>query len=1181
MRLHLHFKQTITLSILLLFNLIAFSKVSIVPKLIVKENKKEVALSISKLDIDINTVGNIATTTFDITFKNPFNKVLEGEFEFPLSEGQNVCRYALDINGNMREGVIVEKAKARKAFETTVRRKIDPGLIEKTKGNNYKTRIYPIPAKGTKRVLIAFEETLPTISNSYVYSAPLNIEEHIDEVNISVSVYGSNSSPISINKALKFSKKSNENIYKSHSHKKRFKLPENIEFKIPNSNNQHLVFTENHNNNNYFYLNTHIESEQKNKTKPKKIGLYWDISSSSDKRDINKECELLSEYLKELGKVKVHLIPFNIKTQPKEKFSIKKGDSKSLINKIKSLQYDGATVFSNISNSNGYDEILIFTDGITTLGESKISELNVPTYVVNSSKSSDHSFMKYITLSSNGEYINLNKLSLDNAVDKLLFQNLRFISYSFDKNSLKDIYPSVSQQVDNSFSCAGKIVKNGILTINYGFGNKVTRSVKFQINKTNQTGFNIKRIWATKKINELEMQYSKNKDEITKTGKEYSIVTQNTSLIVLDRVEDYVQHNITPPAELLKQYNKLQAQNKKEDKESLSKILNSVASTMKSKFDWWNKDFSKKRREPKKTKSSSSNQVIQPSIIMNNPSSTNNNNNSNNAVEVVEENNDIIIRGVVRNKSTNALLPNVTVKVDNTSTQTQTNSLGMYSIIVPSRNSALSFSLGNYDTENRLILADNTIDVKLSPKVSNRIVNRTNWINLRGKVTAKSDGSELPGVNIYVKERSDIGIVTDENGNYNLRVPKDSSTLKFGFIGFKSQEIKVGNNLQMNVTLEEDSESLDEVVVVAYGIQRKTTVSGSVAKSIQGRAAGISVTDSEEIEEELEFSADVDLDDKINFKDSNNSSTINVRGWDSKAQYIQVLNTTKLKHRYNTYLNLKNKYKDQPSFYIEVADFFIKSHQEEVALIVLSNIAELKLESAELLRILGHRLQQLKQYQLAVEVFKSVLEIREEDPQSYRDLALAYEANNQPQQAIDNLYKVVTKNWDSRFNGVKGIVLNELNSIISKNNGKLELSGIDKRFIKSMPLDIRIVINWSSDNSDIDLWVTDPNNEKCFYKHKNTKIGGRISNDLTRGFGPEEFCLKRAIDGEYKINVKYYSDSRQSLSGPVTVQAEIYTNYGRKNQKKETITLSLKDQKKVEYIGSVTFDRKTMVLASE
>src|SRR6185312_4804002 len=131
----------------------------------------------------------------------------------------------------------------------------------------------------------------------------------------------------------------------------------------------------------------------------------------------------------------------------------------------------------------------------------------------------------------------------------------------------------------------------------------------------------------------------------------------------------------------------------------------------------------------------------------------------------------------------------------------------------------------------------------------------------------------------------------------------------------------------------------------------------------------------------------------------------------------------------------------------------------------------------------------------------------------------------------------------------KGIALSEMNAILSAQGGSVRKDGIDQRLIFSMPVDVRIVIGWSSDNSDIDLWVTDPHKEKCYYQNTLTAAGGRISQDVTEGYGPEEFLVKKAINGEYKVEVNLFGDSRQTLGGPISIKAELYTDYGKPTQK--------------------------------
>jgi uncharacterized protein YfaP (DUF2135 family) len=122
-----------------------------------------------------------------------------------------------------------------------------------------------------------------------------------------------------------------------------------------------------------------------------------------------------------------------------------------------------------------------------------------------------------------------------------------------------------------------------------------------------------------------------------------------------------------------------------------------------------------------------------------------------------------------------------------------------------------------------------------------------------------------------------------------------------------------------------------------------------------------------------------------------------------------------------------------------------------------------------------------------------------------------------------------------------------------------------------MPCDVRVVINWDTDNCDMDLWVTDPSEEKCLYSYPLTQSGGRISRDFTGGYGPETFMIKKATNGKYNVQVNYYGTSNQGLSGPTTVQAEMYTNWGRPNQSKKTITLRLSDRSEVIDLASLAF----------
>jgi uncharacterized protein YfaP (DUF2135 family) len=102
-----------------------------------------------------------------------------------------------------------------------------------------------------------------------------------------------------------------------------------------------------------------------------------------------------------------------------------------------------------------------------------------------------------------------------------------------------------------------------------------------------------------------------------------------------------------------------------------------------------------------------------------------------------------------------------------------------------------------------------------------------------------------------------------------------------------------------------------------------------------------------------------------------------------------------------------------------------------------------------------------------------------------------------------------------------------------------------------------VVIDWNTGATDMDLWVDEPTGERAVYNNPRTAMGGRLSNDMTSGFGPEEYLLRRATAGEYKISVNVYSRDVINPNGATIVTAHLTRNFGRANQQMETMELEL------------------------
>lgn len=126
-----------------------------------------------------------------------------------------------------------------------------------------------------------------------------------------------------------------------------------------------------------------------------------------------------------------------------------------------------------------------------------------------------------------------------------------------------------------------------------------------------------------------------------------------------------------------------------------------------------------------------------------------------------------------------------------------------------------------------------------------------------GKVTAQDDGSTLPGVGVMLKGTS-TGIITDGNGSFQVKVPSQNAILVFSYMGFKTLEVPVGNQINLSIKLEPSTNVMNEVVITGYGSQNRKTITSAITsvkseeianipasstdQLLQGRASGVQVT---------------------------------------------------------------------------------------------------------------------------------------------------------------------------------------------------------------------------------------------------------------------------------------------------------------------------------------------------
>lgn len=956
-----HFLSSATL----LLPLVITAQKSVVPEVKVVNERNANPMVLQDLSIDILVIGQTAVTTMEMTFYNPNSRVMEGEFQFPLADGQQVSRFALDINGKMREGVVVDKALGRKAFEDIVRRGIDPGLLEKTEGNNFKARVYPMPAKGTRRVLIAFEQELHERDGQDYYFLPITANTTLKNFKVRTEVV-SRFVKADIQNSLQLDFKQARNSYISEVSQQNFTLNQNIALTFPKIEKPQTI-SATKGNKTYCYGNIALATAQsKNRPTPKQIGLLWDASHSAANRDRAKEFAFLESYFKEVKDAKVILSSFNIRTAKSLTFEVKNGNWQALKSHLESLAYDGATDGNAIDFNLKTDEILLFSDGIFNFGSKEFSvkevvkQAKTPITVVNASAVANTPKMQYLANATGGSFIDLTTLTTEQALKVAQTIPFQLLDIEVKNGKIANIFPQKGATISKgNFTLAGELqTKEATLVLSFGYPKNVILQKEIHL-ATNpdasESEFDLlRRIWAEKQIAQLEREGAEQK-QIDAVGREYGIVTEGNSLIVLETVEDYVRYRITPPKELQMEYSKRLANQEKQKEDSAKRILENVIAQSAEQSKWWNTQYPLKDSKSK------------------------------NKAVIMEE------------------------------------------VVYPIDNNAIA---------------------------------------------------DVAAVEAPSMERS------------------------------ASKEVS-SNAMAKRATA-----------------PRSTPAPASVP-----------------------------------------TSKIELNAYNPDTPYLKVMQYTEESKAVETYYKLKKEYGNTPSFYVDVADYFFKKGNREQAILVVSNLAELSLDDPQLLRMLGYKLSNYSAKKEAVQVFRKVAQLREEEPQSFRDLGLALAEDAQYNEAAKNLYRVVTNEWSSRFGDVQLVTLNDLNSLIARHQG-IDVSYIDKRLLKKEPVDVRVVLSWDTDNCDMDLWVTDPKDEKCYYQNTLTYLGGKISHDVTQGYGPEEFMLKKAENGKYKVQVDYFGTHSQKQLMPVSLRITFYTHFGTPQQKQEETTVRLSNAKEVIEVGA-------------
>ena len=928
------------------------------PALVVAGADQPVRLRSLKVEVEV--AAGVAETRVQMEFFNPNARVLEGKLQFPLAAGQVVSGFALDVDGQLRDAVPVEKARAEQVFEDITRRRVDPGLLQTTLGNNYELRIYPLNPGKTRTVVLRLVEAAPAR-----LVLPLGYAKSVARLDVSIRYASAALRPeIESGNALglRFERDPNGG-FSAHTAMIDAVLPQDVlRIHVPGADGNVVeTTTEERSGESFFALTLPVAERLAPRPVPHSVQIVWDASGSGATRQIDRELALLDAYFRRAGNSEVTLVRVADIAFAAERFSVRQGDWSALRKALQATVYDGASNLGAVRHDGVSAEAIWFSDGLANYGAAWRLSFPVPVYTVASAASGDPAALRALAEASGGRSIDLQSLTHEQAASMLLTRGTQLVDIA--ALGAKDVVAETRQ------ASAGRLVLAGVLTARHAEltlrlrgsdGSITSRVVRIDARQNASRLAAVQ--WARLTLASLEGEARTNKVRIRELGRRFGIATRETSLLVLERIDDYVRHEIEPPPALREAYDRLAATTQKSRAQSDAARLAQVVQRFEARVAWWNRDFPKD-----------------------------------------------------------------------------------------------------------------------APKAALAIAKA----ETRGALGAAQESR---------RERVDADAASS-----NMAPLRQAAA----------------------------------PMVAAAPLGRMADGPREAEKKDSGSAS------------------------------SSTAISIALQPAKNNAAWMKRLEAAEPATRHAVYLDERSANAMNVGFFLDSAEFFLGKSERALGLRALSNLAEMDLQNRQVLRLLAYRLQQAGEVGLAVPIFERVLELAPNEPQSHRDLGLALAESGQAQRAVDRLYEVVTGQWDGRFADIDLISLAELNSVVAKAAREarpVDTSAIEPRLLKNLPLDVRVILAWDADATDVDLHVIDPNGEEVYYGHNLSYQGGTISHDATGGYGPEEFSLKNAKPGKYRVEANFFGHRQQVLTSSTGIMLWLSSGFGSATQQDRRTTLRLKSR---------------------
>lgn len=515
---------------------------------------------IKECNVDITTENYFATTWIELELYNDRNKEAEARYELQLNPGQAITGFQLMLGDKYRDGSIEERWKARNAYNAIVGKKMDPALVQMIGENRYSLNVYPVPAKSSRKVKIKIEQLLSCTDAGYKFELGALVKDSIVKLSVYANIKNQLYKPLSefgILKGVQFTGSANNytTTYTTH----HIKAPGEIEFLLPGKCNEVNACLKSTTGD--FFLKVPNKEIKDYRINIKKLRVYWDCSGSITTETKNNFSRFLKKIIAKYPLDQLLIVPFNDHLMEEKVFSKQEINDERWLSEIEQLSSAGSTQFGILKFDTDDDLIIVFTDGRHTWGKRRLQTIKVPVVFMTTGQyyyyPYDYDTNYYDENGNYRDHKNLFKnvyLYKDKYYDSVALEELSKINISLisvqdefgNEATIKDPplnFPSIF--IDGKLKPHSKKV-----IVKYGFGSKaiITQSYDLYADHYGENYEKAKALMNFDFLTHASFWYN-----TLSFGIENKIVTYQTAYIVLEKIDDYIKYNITPPADLIQE----------------------------------------------------------------------------------------------------------------------------------------------------------------------------------------------------------------------------------------------------------------------------------------------------------------------------------------------------------------------------------------------------------------------------------------------------------------------------------------------------------------------------------------------------------------------------------------------------------------------------------------------------